>query len=100
LTKKKMQKIGTAEMKFLTNLIVYTLEDPIRNTVIRNKLTTFNLNNTIQNNRINWIHHIERIEPERIPKQLMDHTPRGKRTFRRLMLCWKNGMEWIQSSEP
>jgi hypothetical protein len=48
-----------------------TLKDQIRNTVVRNKLNTCisNLNNTIQKNRLSWIHRVERMEPEGIPKQ-------------------------------
>jgi hypothetical protein len=33
-----------------------------------------------KNNRLNWIIHVEKIEPERIPKQLIE----------RLMLRWKD----------
>jgi hypothetical protein len=71
--------------------VVYTLEDSIRNTVIGNKLNIFNLNNTIENNRINWIHHVERMEPEHILKRLMDYTPtsRGTRSIGHLKLRWK-----------
>jgi hypothetical protein len=45
---------------------------------------------TCKNNGLKWIHHVERTENERIRKQLMDHTPRGTRTFGRLMLGWKD----------
>jgi hypothetical protein len=57
-----------------------TLEDQIRNTVIRKKL---NILNIIQNNRLNWIHRARRTEPEPIPKQLMGNTPRGTRHAKR-----------------
>jgi hypothetical protein len=33
----------------------------------------FNLNNRIRNNRLNLINHVQRLEPERIPKQLIDY---------------------------
>jgi hypothetical protein len=49
----------------------YALKTQIaRNTVIRNGLNIFNLNNRIQNNRLNWVHHFERTEPKCIPEQL------------------------------
>jgi hypothetical protein len=66
MTKKQRQKIETAEMKFLRNVAGYTLNDQIPNTVIRNELKIFNVNNRIQKNRLNWIHHVGRMEPERI----------------------------------
>jgi hypothetical protein len=64
-------------LKFLRNVAGYTLKDQIRNTVIRNELKIFSVNNRIKKNRLNWIHHVGRMEPERIPKQLMDYTPRA-----------------------
>jgi hypothetical protein len=90
LTKKQRQKIETAEMKFLRNVAGYTLKDQIRNTVIRNELKIFSVNNRIQNNRLNWIHHVARMEPERIPKQLMDYTPRVTRSIGRHKSRWKD----------
>jgi hypothetical protein len=85
LTKKQRQKIETAEMKFLRNVAGHTLKDQIRNTVIRNELKIFSVNN-----RLNCIHRVGRMEPERIPKQLMDNTPRGTRSIRRPKSRWKD----------
>jgi hypothetical protein len=68
----------------------YTLKDQIRNTVIRNELKVFSVNNRIQNNRLNWIHHVGRMEPESIPKQLMDYKPRGTRSIGRPKSRWKD----------
>jgi hypothetical protein len=39
----------------------------------------FYLNNRIHSNRLIWICHVERMERELIPKQLMDYTPWGTR---------------------
>jgi hypothetical protein len=90
LTKKQRQKIETAEKKFLRNVSGYTLKDQIRNTVIRNELNIFSENNRIQNNRLNWIHRVGRMEPERIPKQLMDYTPGGTSSIGRPKSRWKD----------
>jgi hypothetical protein len=54
--------------------------------VIRNGPTILNLNNIIQNNILNWIVHVERLEPELIPMQLMGYIPRGTRSVRGLKL--------------
>jgi hypothetical protein len=43
-----------------------------------------------QNNRLDWIHHVQRIEIERIPNQLMDFTPRETRSIGRPKLNWKD----------
>jgi hypothetical protein len=55
------------------------MEEWNRNTVIRNELNIFNSNNTIHNNGIHCIYHDERMEPDRIPKQLMGYTLTGAR---------------------
>jgi hypothetical protein len=77
-------------MKFLRNVAGYTLKDQIRNTVIRNELKIFSVNSRIQNNRLDWIHHVGRMEPERIPMRLMAYTPRGTRSIGRPMSRWKD----------
>jgi hypothetical protein len=38
----------------------------------------FNLNNIIQKNIFTWIHSVDRMEPECIPKYLMDYKQRGR----------------------
>jgi hypothetical protein len=92
-------------MKFLRNVAGYTLKDQIRHTVITNELKIFSANNIIQNNRLNWIHHVGRMEPERIPKQLMYYTPGGTRSLDapshagRINL-FNRRMERIERSKP
>jgi hypothetical protein len=87
--RKQKQKLETTEMKFLTNVAGYKLKDQIRNTVIRNELI-FNLSNIVPNNRLNWIQDVERMEPGRTPKQIMDYTPRGTRSIGLPTLPWKD----------
>jgi hypothetical protein len=41
---------------------------------LKSCINIFNLCNSINNNRLNWIRHIKRMEPERLPKQLMDYS--------------------------
>jgi hypothetical protein len=64
--KQKWRKTGTPKMKFLRKVAGYALEGQIRNTVIRDKLNIFNINNIIQNDRLHLIYHVERTKPERI----------------------------------
>jgi hypothetical protein len=51
-----------------------------------NKYTALNLNNTIHNNMLNWINHVQRMVPGRIPEQLMDYEPSGRGP----KLCWRD----------
>jgi hypothetical protein len=50
----------TIEITFLRNLVGYAFKDQIRNTVIRNEINIFNLNSSIQNNKLNSIHYVVR----------------------------------------
>jgi hypothetical protein len=63
-------------MKYLENA-----EGSNRNTAIRNEINTFNSNGRINNNRLNCIHHGERIEPHCNPKQFIGYTPTGARSI-------------------
>jgi hypothetical protein len=74
-------------MKFLRYVPGHKLKDQIRNEL---NTRIFNLNNVIQNNRLNWISYFERMEPESIPKQLMDCVPRATRSAGRPNLPWKD----------
>jgi hypothetical protein len=51
-------------MKFLTKVAGYASEGQIRNTVIRDKLHIFHINNIIQNNTLSFIQHVERTKRE------------------------------------
>jgi hypothetical protein len=65
---KKAGARETAEIRFVTNLAGFTLKDQSRNAVIRNERNIFYLYKRIQNIRLKWIRHVERMEPKRIPK--------------------------------
>jgi hypothetical protein len=53
----------------------------------------------------NWIHHVERMEPEHIPKQSVGYIPRRIRSTRCPKLHWKDQPvylieEWNVSKGP
>jgi hypothetical protein len=75
LTKGQRQKTERAEQECGRNVAGYALKDQLRNAVITNELNIFNLSNMIRNNRVNYLHCVERMEAERLPKQLMDYAP-------------------------
>jgi hypothetical protein len=78
--------MDTAEMLLRRNAAGCTLRDQIRDTVIRSELNIFNSNNQLQNNKLNWIHRAERMEPKQILKHLMDYTPTGIRSIGHMKL--------------
>jgi hypothetical protein len=77
--------IETAEIIFLKNVERCTLADAVINTVIRDELNMFNLDSTVRNNRLNLIHRVERLRPER-----MGYIPRRTRSSGRRKLGWKD----------
>jgi hypothetical protein len=82
------RKLDTLEIKLLINVARNTAIDEIKNSVIPNELNVYNLNYRFRNVISKWNHHIARIKPEPIPKQLMDSTPRGTRPNGPPKLCW------------
>jgi hypothetical protein len=59
----------------------------------------FNFNRRIQNNRLNSIPQIERLEPERISKQLIEYKPRGIRGIPERFHPSHRRMERMERSE-
>jgi hypothetical protein len=100
IERKAETKVEGAEMAFLRNVAGYTLKDQIINTVIRNELNVFNFNNIIQNNRLNWIHDGEKMEPERIPEQLMEQDPLDARSYAGRINPPYRGTERIERYKP
>jgi hypothetical protein len=64
LTKRErdMQKLGTAEMRFLRSVRGGTRLDEVRNECIRKELRVFSVNDRIRRYRQDWLEHVERIE--------------------------------------
>jgi hypothetical protein len=88
--KKQRRKRETADTRLHMNVARHILKDRIGIPVVRNELNIFNLNIIIQNCRLNWIHRADRMEAERIPKQVMGYTFRGTGSIGRPKLLWKD----------
>jgi hypothetical protein len=63
-----MQKIQSAEMRFLRSAKGCTRLDTIRNEDIRKELGVFSVNDRIRRYRQDWLEHAERMEEGRVPK--------------------------------
>jgi hypothetical protein len=71
------KKIKSAEMKFLRSVAGYTLLDQNRSTDIHSELKIFNLTEIIEKQKENCLEHILRMTTDRLPKVLLNYTPRG-----------------------
>ena len=72
-TSKQVQRINTAEMRFLRNIVGYSLLEYRRNEDIHNELKVENIIDKLTTFRVNWYNHITRIENTRYPYKTMHY---------------------------
>lgn len=92
LNRSNKRRIEVAEMKFLRSVAGYTLLDKKYNEEIRTELNIFNLTERIQSLRSNWLQHIERMPPYRLPLILLHYQPKGRRNVGRPMTRWRDSI--------
>jgi len=89
LTALQSRRIEAAEMKLLRPLAGYTLYDHKTNDSVRRELQTECILNKIDEYRRNWLLHLQRIPPNRIPLKSYHYRPQGRRTFGRPKKRWR-----------
>jgi hypothetical protein len=83
LSKKKCQKLETAEMKVLRSLLGWVRLDHQSNETIREKLKVEHIAAEIQRYQENWLQHVKRMEHARTPRMALAYKPKGKRNIGR-----------------
>jgi len=84
LTASQRRRIEAAEMKLLRPLAGYTLYDHKTNDSVRRELQTEYILDKIDEYRRNWLLHLQRMPPNRIPLKSYHYRPQGRRTIGRL----------------
>ena len=89
LTALQRRRIEAAEMKLLRPVAGYTLYDHKTNDSVRRELQTECILDKIDEYRRNWLLHLQRMQPNRIPLKSYHYRPQGRRTIGRPKKRWR-----------
>jgi hypothetical protein len=89
LTASQRRRIEAAGMKLLRPLAGYTLYDHKTNDSIRRELQITCILDKIDEYKLNWLLHLQRIPQNRIPLKSYHYRPQGRRTIGRPKKRWR-----------
>jgi hypothetical protein len=84
------QRLEAAQVKFLRHLLGITKLDKEKNQTIRERLGVQNIVKEIKQYQQKWLQHVQRMDTNRIPKQALQYTPKGRRNIGRPRQRWKD----------
>ncbi|KAI8513514.1 hypothetical protein Bbelb_020870 [Branchiostoma belcheri] len=90
LTKKDLSRLEADEMR-----VVKSRLDKIRNTHLRNMLGITSVVDDIERSALRWLGHVQRMNPDRIPKMAFDLKLKGKRPPGRPRKRWRDNVQEI-----
>jgi len=73
------RRITAAEMKYIRRTAGYTWTDHKTNTQIAKKLKITPILEKLQEYKRNWIHHVNRMPRNRLPRVMKQYSPTGRR---------------------
>ncbi|KAJ4428629.1 hypothetical protein ANN_24674 [Periplaneta americana] len=82
------QRLTTAEMRFMRRTAGCSLLEHRKNVDILQELKMDPIVNFVQQYRLQWKKHVERMDRSRWPKQILTYVPRGKRKLGRPRKRW------------
>jgi hypothetical protein len=82
------KRLQAAEMKFMGNTAGLTLWDHNRNERTLKMSKVEPVSKCIQNYRANWMDNVERMDFNRIPNNLLNYRPHGRRSLGRPLQRW------------
>lgn len=83
------QRLTAAEMRFMRRTAGYTRMDHIKNFDIMKELQIEPITEYLQKYRQNWRSHVIRMPRSRIPRQILNYHPVGKRSLGRPFKRWQ-----------
>jgi len=92
ITAKAALKFGSeaAQMKFLRHLLGITKLDKEKNQCIRQKTGAQNTVKEIKQYQKKWLQHVQRMDTDRLPKQVLQYKPKGRRNKGRPRKRWRD----------
>ncbi|KAI8482431.1 hypothetical protein Bbelb_398270 [Branchiostoma belcheri] len=95
LTKKDLSRLEAAEMRVVRTMLDKSRLDKIRNTHLRNMLGITSVADDIERSALRWLGHVQRMNPDRIPKMAFDLKLKGKRPPGRPRKRWRDNVQEI-----
>ncbi|KAF7642406.1 hypothetical protein LDENG_00258420 [Lucifuga dentata] len=89
-TKRTRSRIQAAEMRFLCRVSGLTLRDRVRSSDIQEGLRVELLLLHIERSQLRWFGHLIRIPPGRLPREVFQACPTGKRPQGRPRTHWRD----------
>jgi len=88
ITQRDNSRIQASEMRFLRKVQGISRLDRHRNEDVREKLNIYSINDKIKEYRTKWKQHINRMDEDRLTKQVLHYKPRGRRSVGRPKKRW------------
>ena len=82
-------------MKPIRVILGKTISDRIRNEELRRRLQVISLETRIEQAKLRWLGHVQRMEVERIPKIVFNWAPNGRRLTGRPRKRWRDSIQEI-----
>jgi len=93
LKKREEKRLQAAQMKFLRNLLGITKLHKETNQCIREKTGAQNTVKEIKQYQEKWLQHVQRMDTNRKPKQVLQYKPRGRRNIGRPGKRWRDQLQ-------
>ncbi|KAF7654265.1 hypothetical protein LDENG_00072170, partial [Lucifuga dentata] len=95
MTERTRSQIQAAEMRFLCRVSGLTLRDRVRSLDIQEGLGVEPLLLHIERSQLRWFRHLVRMDPGRLPREVFQARPTGKRPRGRPRTCCRDYISWL-----
>ncbi|KAI3373320.1 hypothetical protein L3Q82_006620 [Scortum barcoo] len=95
MTERTRSRIQAAEMSFLRRVAGRSLRDRVRSSVTREELGVEPLLLHIERSQLRWLGHLFRMPPGRLPREVFQACPTGRRPRGRPRTRWRDYVSWL-----